>query len=244
MTREIFVENYESGVLTDATEVVLSDITATYGIREKDTGTVVVAAGTATTKSATGVYEYDISALDEDTEYEYVFKIMRTSGDIEYVEGEIPIVSPSADTAYCTVDEAQSYFDGRLNADAWDDASSANKEKSLIHATRLIERLNFKGEKTVDTQDLQFPRDNDTSIPDDIKYACSEIALALLDGIDPELEFDNLKMVSQGYANTRSTYNPDLPVEHIAAGIPSVMAWRFLKPYLRDMRTVNLSRVN
>jgi hypothetical protein len=242
MSREIYVENYENGVLTDATTVVLSDITAAYGIREKDTGTVVVAAGTATTKSATGVYEYDISSLDEDTEYEYVFKVSRESGDIEYVAGEIPTVS-TTDTAYCTTDEAQAYFDGRLNADAWDDASSANKQKALIHATRLIERLNFKGEKTVDTQSLQFPRDNDTSIPTDIKYACSEIALALLDGIDPELEFDNLKMVSQGYANTRSTYDPDLPVEHIAAGIPSVTAWRFLKPYLRDMRTVNLSRV-
>jgi hypothetical protein len=244
MTREIFVENYESGVLTDATEVVLSDITGTYGIREKVSGTVVVAAGTVTTNSATGVYEYGISALDEELEYEYVFKISRTSGDIEYVEGEIPIVSPSADSAYCTVDEAQSYFDGRLNTDAWDDATSTNKEKSLINATRLIDRLNFKGTKTSDSQDLQFPRDEDTTVPDDIKYACSELALALLDGVDPELEFENLRMVSQGYANVRSTYDSLIPAEHINAGIPSVAAWRYLKPYLRDAQAVDLSRVS
>jgi hypothetical protein len=146
--------------------------------------------------------------------------------------------------AYATEAEAVLYFSGRLNADAWDDADSYERDKALINATRIIDRLNFKGAKTVATQVLQFPRDNDTVVPDDIKSACSEIALALLDGVDPELEFENLNMVSQGYANVRSTYDRNLPSEHIAAGIPSVSAWRYLKPYLRDVNAVDVSRVS
>ena len=147
-------------------------------------------------------------------------------------------------TAYATEAEAILYFSGRLNADAWDDADSYERDKALINATRIIDRLNFKGTKTVDAQVLQFPRDNDTVVPDDIKSACSEIALALLDGVDPELEYDNLSMVSQGYANVRSTYDRSMPSEHVAAGIPSVNAWRYLKPYLRDVSAIDVSRVS
>jgi len=147
-------------------------------------------------------------------------------------------------TAYCTQAEADTYFAGRLNADAWDDASSSDKDKALLNATRLIDRLNFRGKKNNDSQELQFPRNEDTVVPDDIKSACSEIALALLDGVDPELEWDNLRMVSQGYANVRSTYDANIPNEHISNGIPSVTAWRYLKPYLRDTQSVDMSRVN
>lgn len=147
-------------------------------------------------------------------------------------------------TAYATRAEGDTYFAGKLFADAWDNATDAEKDKSLLQATRIIDRLNFKGEKTDDTQELQFPRDDDTAVPDDIKDASCEIAYALLDGVDPELEFDNLNMVSQGYANVRSTYDRQAPAEHLVAGVPSVTAWRYLLPYLRDTRAVDLSRVN
>jgi len=147
-------------------------------------------------------------------------------------------------SAYCTKTEADTYFSGRLNTDAWDDASDADKDKVLIQATRIIDQLNFKGEKTDAAQELQFPRNDDTEVPDDIKCACSEIALALLDGVDPEIEADNLFMISQGYANVRSTYDRQAQAEHSVAGVPSVTAWRYLLPYLRDSRAVDLSRVN
>lgn len=46
------------GVLTDVTSVVLSDPTATYGVKRNDTSAVVVADGTAMTKVSTGVYRH------------------------------------------------------------------------------------------------------------------------------------------------------------------------------------------
>ncbi len=80
-------------------------------------------------------------------------------------------------------------------------------------------------------------------VPQDVQDACCEIAFALLDGIDPDLEYENLRMVSQGIGNIRSTYNPEAIPEHILAGVPSAAAWRYLKPYLRDVRDIRVSRV-
>jgi len=145
---------------------------------------------------------------------------------------------------YATIAEAQAYFNGRLNTDPWDDATDDNKNKALIMSTTLIDRLNYRGEKADSDQTLQFPRGNDTAVPQDIKNACSEVALALLDGVDPEMEFENLRMKSQAYGVVRSTYDTNRTPEHYVAGIPSSLAWRFLKPYLRSPFTVDRHRVS
>jgi len=147
-------------------------------------------------------------------------------------------------TPYLTVDDAQLYFDEKLNVEPWDNSSGADKYKSLIMATRAIDNLNFSGVKTLSTQELEFPRGGDTTTPQAILDACCEIALTLLDGVDPDLEFENLKMVSQGYANVRSTYDVSIAGEHVKVGIPSITAWRLILPFLRDTETINLSRVS
>ena len=141
--------------------------------------------------------------------------------------------------------EAQAYFDGRLNTDAWDDVTDdAEKDKSLIMSTRIIDRLNFLGTKTDDNQDLQFPRDDDVDIPQDVMDATAEIALALLDGVNPELEYENLFMTSQGYGGIRSSFDRTVKAPHLLAGIPSVTAWRLLHPYLRDPNSLEMYRVS
>jgi hypothetical protein len=145
-------------------------------------------------------------------------------------------------SSYTTIAEASTYFESRLRTDAWDNAEDVDREKALAMATQSIDRLNFHGSKSDDEQELQFPRYTDSVVPQDIKNACSEIALKLLEGIDPDLEFETLSMVSQGYSNVRSTYDRSRIPEHLAAGIPSIAAWRLIKPYLRDAGTINLSR--
>lgn len=145
---------------------------------------------------------------------------------------------------YATKTEAQAYMDERLNVEPWTDASPEDQDKALKMATKIIDRLNYRGKKASDSQELQFPRDNDTEVPQDVKNATSEMALALLDDVDPELEFENLGMVSQTYDNIKSTYDRSRPSEHILAGVPSVVAWRFLKPFLRDPQAIDLSRVS
>jgi len=239
MSRDVYIQNYESGVLTNAV-VTLSDEAGIYGIKDADDN-VIVAAGAATVNESTGLYTYDISALDVEETYTATFKIVRLGGDTEYVD--VAIGLGSALTAYATSDWANTYFGNKLVTDAWD-ATASNKNKALAQATSMIDRLNFRGVKTDLTQALQFPRDDDAVVPDDIKAACCEIAYSLLDDMDVELEFDNLSIISQSFSNVRSAYDRSTKPEHIAAGVPSATAWRYLKPYLLDVRVVGLNRIS
>ena len=168
-------------------------------------------------------------------------------------------------TYYGTLGEATEYFANRLHEFAWSNASPSDRPKALIAATRIINALNFKGYKhTVyelleadaaatdaeireqeAAQVLEFPRGADTEVPEDIRVACYEIAHSLLDGKDPECELENLGIVSQGYESVRTTYNrSQVPIEHIVNGIPNALAWRLIRPFLRDEDAVRLARVS
>lgn len=95
------------------------------------------------------------------------------------------------------------------------------------------------------TQELEFPRGTDTEVPEEILIACYELAYTLLDGRDPELELENLGIVSQGYSSVRTTYSrTHVPVEHIVNGVPNALAWRYIRPFLRDPNQIKLSRVS
>jgi hypothetical protein len=145
---------------------------------------------------------------------------------------------------YCTSAYVQTYLNDRLGTDAWNDASAADRTKAIAMATRLIDRLNFYDDKASTAQTLQFPRGDDTEVPADIKYACCEIALRLLDGVDPELEYEALRLTTQKYSDVTIQFDKDNIQEHILAGIPSIEAWRYLRPYVRDHRSMRLERVS
>jgi len=145
-------------------------------------------------------------------------------------------VAPYANETYGT-----SYFADRLRADAWDDASSADRTKALKQASNAIDKLNFAGHKHdetltlgVPTQPRQFPRGDDTDVPVDVLNACCELALALLDDVDPNLEVENLAFTRQGIGEAAVNRDTSYGQEHIRAGIPSLEAWNLLLPYLRD----------
>lgn len=61
-----------AGVLTNVTSAKLSDPTGTYGVKRNDTDAVVVADGTAMTNSATGVYDYSFTYVEDVTYTAYV----------------------------------------------------------------------------------------------------------------------------------------------------------------------------
>lgn len=143
---------------------------------------------------------------------------------------------------YASLDYATEFLETVVNTAPWDDATIEERRKALREASRRIDRLNFKGIRKSETQPGQFPRDDDTEFPADIKRACVLIALALLDGIDPELEHENQFMTGHGYASIRGAYDRSSRPEHILAGIPSFEAWTYLRPYLRDPRTFQTQR--
>lgn len=84
-------------------------------------------------------------------------------------------------SAYVTLEEANTYFASRLHAEAWTAAADVDKQKALDMATRAINRTLVKGVKTSYDQTNQFPRYPDAEVPQAVKDACCEEALALLE---------------------------------------------------------------
>jgi len=147
--------------------------------------------------------------------------------------------------AYITLVEAEDYFETyRLETLVWDSATEDNKVKALNMSTCLIDTLNFLGTKTDSTQAHQFPRNQDTEVPTDIKRACAELAYELLDDVNPNYEMENLIVTQQTYANVRITRDTGSAPIHLIHGIPSATAWKLLSPYLYDPNTISVVRVS
>jgi hypothetical protein len=105
------------------------------------------------------------------------------------------LVATPADAAansYLSRAEAQAFFDGRLQVDAWTDAEPADQDRALITATTRLDQERWAGTRSTTTQRLQWPRrdvldpdgvvyDPDT-IPRPLEAATAELALALLAG--------------------------------------------------------------
>jgi hypothetical protein len=60
--------------------------------------------------------------------------------------------------SYCSLEEAESYFENRLDVAAWEEASEDEKGKALVTATMLLDNLEWSGVMATDTQTLAFPR--------------------------------------------------------------------------------------
>lgn len=165
---------------------------------------------------------------------------------------------------YATLQEAEEYFSTRLHSRLWETSAPADRTAALVTATRQIDRLNFTGLKNAAwaarqancdatdleiitagaAQELEFPRGRDTAVPNDIKIACMEIAYNLLDGRDPQEELEALTVTSQGFSSVRNNNNRDFLQEHLQAGIVSTLAWAYLRPYLREEKSIKVSRVS
>lgn len=214
-------------------------------------------------------------------------------------EGESPTL-----LAYVTLSEAEAYFSTRLKVRAWEKSDVKDKLKSLVMATKDIDKLAFSGVKTSEyrfrlrefyvpsdfndpyyglswvhweprdwewddrrannnckkgnfrndqekdlmlnpwRQDLEFPRNGDKIVPNDIKEATCEIALQYLNGFDFELETKSLNITYQSFTNTREGFDRRFYIEHIRSGINSARAWILIKPFLRDPLNLRIARVS
>lgn len=145
---------------------------------------------------------------------------------------------------YGDINAAATYFSTRLNVRAWDNADSDKRTAALTMAATYIDRLNFAGDKADENQTHEFPRGTDTDVPEDIKTAAYEIALQLLKGRDIEIEDEMNSLTVQQTMLGRMERDPDVISMASIHGIPSIVAWRLLVPYLRTMDSVNIQRLS
>lgn len=175
--------------------------------------------------------------------FEWTWGASKYSNELYYFDiTQLSEIGDSGGNIYGTVLDATNYFTNRLNSTAWTNASNSERVAALIEAARLIDNLNFKGDKTVSGQYLEFPRGGDTVVPRNIMYASYELAIKLLDGFDPDNEMESLRSESQQYDGVRESYQRGVFPEWTMAGIISARAWRLLKPYLRDPKILTMTR--
>ena len=130
--------------------------------------------------------------------------------------------------SYCTIEEANAYFSGRLHAESWFEADDETKENAILQATKAIDRQLLRGRKTNPEQELAFPRHPDTEIPAAVKEACCEEALAILEKGNSQrrrLQQEGVQSFSLG--NMSETY-----VVGAGKGLLSQEAKELLRPWL------------
>jgi hypothetical protein len=89
--------------------------------------------------------------------------------------------------SYADIADGDAYFDGHLYATAWTAASSGNKEKALVFATRLIDaEYQFNGYRAHNGQALQWPREQCPD-PDKGLITISVLVPFLGDFVDAEI---------------------------------------------------------
>lgn len=218
----------------------------------KDGGAFEAANGTVE-EIGDGWYYISLTAIDTNTPGILAYHVTAATADPTDFEDEISasdvdstnyLVFSGDESSYVTLSEALDYFDTRYTNRAWTRSTDEQRRQALISATRLIDRLNFSGDKADSEQTLEFPRGDDTTVPDDIAIACCEIAYALREGRDPNLDLESIAIQSTVTGPVKTTFDRSFVLEHLAHGIPSALAWIHLRPYLRDVRAVTMSRIN
>lgn len=112
---------------------------------------------------------------------------------------------------YGSYDEALAYLAAHANSTNWDSAETEDRNKSLVSATRMLDRANWQGQKTSSSQALEFPRTGLTdkdgnavasdAVPTLVEEACYELALQILGDAeiqDSASSGDNIKKLKAG----------------------------------------------
>lgn len=155
---------------------------------------------------------------------------------------------PLTTTSYVDVAEANEYFAERLESDAWTAAASVSGKQlaSLKQATRMINQLNFVGRKAEDIQENEFPRDDETTIPREVKMATCEIAIALLRKVSLQTTSQTVGLTSKSVGDASQSFadsTAGMSIFSIAGNTNSMEAYRLLRPWLYPSTQVDLIRV-
>lgn len=114
-------------------------------------------------------------------------------------------------TIYGTLAGAAEYLNATTHANAaWTAASTDNKARALVTATRQLDRQSWQGSKVADDQALAWPREDvtdrngdevdDSEIPDDLILASYELAYVVLSAPASQNTADTSSNIAEVYA--------------------------------------------
>ena len=163
--------------------------------------------------------------------------------------------------SFVDMNDADDYFETRINADVWFDTATTGHEQALVTASGILDSMVWEGTCTpTDSYPLSWPRDieyfdpksgsdieleddrdEDTetpgTIPEDIKKATYELALHLLKNAETVEDSENgaypVKDLTIG--SLRLTMKSDNPQSNIV-DIPTIV-YTYINKYLSTTKT-------
>ena len=132
--------------------------------------------------------------------------------------------------SYITIQEADELIKGELSEKQWAALQENDKEGLLKAAARRIESLRFRGKKHSLFQEMSFPRDSCSRVPEAVKLAQALEAAAAADSqaaARKKLQAEGVASISIG--NASESYRESASS---LSGFYSAEAYSLLSPYL------------
>jgi hypothetical protein len=241
-------ENYTINLSNILGSSTISSISLTYSIPSD----LVIANTQINSSLLNGVIQpgkaiqMDISGGQTGFEYTIIARYTTSLGATKDVSVVICVLDqiPLALDYYGSVYLADTYFNNVLGADVWLSASNPNKRKALITASLFIDRFDYAGDKTDETQLLSFPRDGSYEVPIAINYATFELAQVLLSGKGPQDIAASIPVKRDRFGNVETEYDPRYTPDFLLNSMPSFAAWTYVKPYLRSSQFIQFARTS
>lgn len=180
--------------------------------------------------------------------YEYTITVKVTSNTGREIETDVVLsvieALPLQLDYYGSVLEGDTYFNNILSNDSWITATNPIKRVAIIQASLQIDTYNYRGDKKYENQILQFPRDFQASVPDNVLYATFELANQIIKGRDRELVSNTLGVKRDRFDRIETEYDPRFVSEPTRNQMPSSAAWAYLKPYFRNPIDISFERIS
>ena len=129
------------GTLTNATSVVMSDPTNTYGLKRTDTDAILVANNTALTNVSPGVYQYNLTDPESGLSYDYWIEVVYSGQTYHFnLQGQGTDVAESVSlhpysfTSREEIERLYSTLAVNLRIDDLSDADQSNVFNDLVNA--------------------------------------------------------------------------------------------------------------
>lgn len=166
-----------------------------------------------------------------------------TLGDSLIPTESMTLEITSVPVMYGSIAGGDRYFSEVIYGQLWLISTVDKKRKAMVTATKMLEQLPFQGYPTEEAQALSFPRNGETATPTPVEEATYELALQLLKGRDAETEQRQLFVKSRKFGRITTDFDHTMAgQEHVIAGIPSLEAWKRIRPFLAPNLTLNLRR--
>ena len=133
--------------------------------------------------------------------------------------------------SYVTLEEANEIIEGVYDNAEWQNLTNEHKTVALINAATKLDNMYIKGSKLSENQEMQFPRDWETTVSEKVKMAQCYEALEICRYNYSRAKEQSAGVVSRSMESVSVTYNGKEPKKY-GGKLLSEDAFNFLRSYL------------